>query len=281
MTALPVQFTTPPAPDPDDPVADLYRFDQVAPLADSVGTDEIEAYRQLGFLAVRDVYDARTVESTLDGLAGAAAKPDQVLVEYEAWADPQAFRGERLLDGLRKLMWFVPHDARLQAAAEHPKVLQVVRSLLGGEPVLFQDMALLKPPGGGREKPWHQDHAFFDLDPGEPIVGVWIALDDATVANGAMHVVPGSHREGPVVHFTRRDLQICDTWVQTHRDTVVPLPSGSALFFDGLMHHGTPPNRTNTRRRAVQFHYVRADARHVGAEEHLRLFGAEAHGASC
>lgn len=281
MVALPAEFLAPPDPDPADPVAGLYRFDQVAPLADQVGPAEIAAFRELGFLAVHDLYDAATVAATLAGLAAVARRPEGTLIEYEAWADAERFRGEAILDGLRKLMTFVERDDRLLAAASHPALLAVVRQMLGGEPQLFQDMALLKPPGGGREKPWHQDHAFFDLDPAEPIVGVWIALDDATAANGAMHIMPGSHRDGPVLHFKRRDLQICDTWVQTHRDTVVPLPSGSALFFDGLMHHGTPPNHTNTRRRAVQFHYVRADAKHIGPDDHERLFGAESSGATC
>jgi phytanoyl-CoA hydroxylase len=123
---------------------------------------------------------------------------------------------------------------------------------------MFQDMALLKPPGGGREKPWHQDNAYFDIEPGTPIVGVWIALDPATAENGCMHVVPGSHREGPMVHFRRRDWQICDDQVDGGRGTMIPLPAGGALFFDGLIHHGTSANRTSRRRRAVQLHYVPA-----------------------
>ena len=53
----------------------------------------------------------------------------------------------------------------------------VVRRIIGEEPMLFQDMALLKPPRVGREKPWHQDHAYFDLELRTRVVGVWIALD--------------------------------------------------------------------------------------------------------
>lgn len=281
MTVLPAEFTTPPRIDDSDPLAGLYRFDQVAPLAESVGAAEIAAYRQDGFLAVRDVYDSATIRSTVDGLAAVARMPDKVVVEYEKWAAAGEFDGERVLDGLRKLMTFVEYDERLLAAARHPAVLDTVRALLGAEPALYQDMALLKPPGGGREKPWHQDHAYFDLALDEPVVGAWIALDDATARNGAMHVLPGSHRAGPVVHFRRRDLQICDSWVAGELDTVVPLPPGGALYFDGFMHHGTPPNHTGARRRAIQFHFVRADARRIGASEHLATFGPESQGATC
>ena len=81
-------------------------------------------------------------------------------------------------------------------------------------PVLFQEMALLKPPKG-REKPWHQDCAYFNYPLGTTIIGVWIALDHADANNGCLHILPGTHREGPVNHFKRRDWQICDTDVQS------------------------------------------------------------------
>jgi len=134
-------------------------------------------------------------------------------------------------------------------------------------------MALIKPPDGGSEKPWHQDKAYFDVALDAPVVGVWIALDEATAENGCMHVVPGSHRGGPVVHFDRRDWQICDTDVQVDEDVMVPLAPGGALLFDGLVHHGTPPNRSEARRRALQFHYTAADAEWVeGGQD---AFGSE------
>ena len=108
-------------------------------------------------------------------------------------------------------------------------------------PVLFQDMALLKPPGG-REKPWHQDCAYFNYPLGTTIIGVWIALDHADANNGCLHILPGTHREGPVNHFKRRDWQICDTDVQTERDVVVPLAPGGCLLWHGMTHHGSPTN---------------------------------------
>ncbi|MFF2847565.1 phytanoyl-CoA dioxygenase family protein [Streptomyces sp. NPDC058001] len=177
-------------------------------------------------------------------------------MDFEEWALPEGRDRDELMDGVSKLQSFCAHEPRLAELARHPAILATVARFLDAEPVLLQDMALLKPPGGGREKPWHQDKAFFDIPLGTPVVGVWIALDEATIGNGCMHLLPGTHAEGPVVHFARRDFQICDTQVQTHRDTAVPLPPGGALFFDGLLHHGTPPNLTSTRRRAVQLHYV-------------------------
>jgi len=158
---------------------------------------------------------------------------------------------------VRKLMGFTKHEPRLDALASAAGLLGIVQRLLAGrEPRMFQDMALLKPPRG-REKPWHQDNAYFDIAADEPVVGVWIALDAATPANGCMHLVPGSHRAGPTVHFKRRDWQLCDTEVRGKAIVACPLRPGGLLLFNGLTWHGTPANDTDQRRRALQFHYAR------------------------
>lgn len=81
----------------------------------------------------------------------------------------------------------------IKALAEHPLLLDVITRLLGEEPKMFQNMGLIKPPHLGREKPWHQDKAYFEYPVALPVVGVWIALDEATVANGCMHVQPQGH----------------------------------------------------------------------------------------
>lgn len=276
---LPTEATTYPE--------DLYRFDRPGRYLDTVdqiGDAEAEQFADLGYLAVRRLLTPDEVTDVLDGLAHVLAEPGQAAVEYEAWAADRvaAASGDERLDLIRKFMSFVQEDARLTALAKHPSILSVVRRLCGSEDVtMMQDMALLKPPGGGREKPWHQDNAYFTLEPGTPIVGVWIALDEATAENGCMHILPGTHREGPVVHFLRRDWQVCDDEVDRNRDTMIPLEPGGALFFHGLLQHGTPANRTSRRRRAVQLHYVPAGTPDIPDQRRLDIFGSEGKGVTC
>ena len=112
-------------------------------------------------------------------------------------------------------------------------------------------------------------------------MGVWIALDDATVENGCMHVLPGSHKEGAVVHFKRRDWQICDTDILGQSITAVPLKAGGLMFFDGLLQHGTPHNPTTQRRRALQFHYCAKDAKWTDEDARLAVFGSEGKDVTC
>ncbi|HLV33518.1 MAG TPA: phytanoyl-CoA dioxygenase family protein, partial [Spirillospora sp.] len=189
---------------------------------------------------------------------------------------------EQRQDYVRKLAWFVGFEPRLKALSHHPKLLALLERIIGEKAGLFQDMALLKPPLIGREKPWHQDFAYFNLPLGTPVVGVWVALDEAMIENGCMHVIPCSHREGPVVHFQRRDWQICDTDVQVARSVAIPLKPGGILLFDGLLHHGTPPSQSTRRRRAVQYHYKPASvAPYADSTERLRVFGPEGKDVYC
>jgi len=146
---------------------------------------------------------------------------------------------------------------------------------------MVQDMALLKPPFHGSEKPWHQDTAYFDWTPLGGIIGVWIALDAATVENGCMQVIPGTHLAGPTPHYHLRDCQIADERVQVDRAVVVPLQPGGVLFFSGLIHHGTPPNASGDRRRALQFHYAAANCRNMTIKEHAALFNEGGAYAGC
>ncbi|HEY8743993.1 MAG TPA: phytanoyl-CoA dioxygenase family protein [Chloroflexota bacterium] len=214
---------------------------------------------------------------------GDGKHPDFRHIQFEAGARSRlgSLSVDEKQDAVRKIFRFVDDEPRLRAVAEHPAILAVVRRLLGAEPVLFEDKALIKPPRIGREKPWHQDHAYWNLPLDTPVVTVWIALDPATVANGCMLVIPGSNREGPVVHFNRRDWQICDTEVGVNRAVAAPLAPGGCLFFNSYLQHGTPANRSPQRRRALQFVYIPAGAARITQGERLAVFGSEGKDVTC
>ncbi len=261
--------------------ADLYGSGTLAsyvPDLATIGDVDIAWYREQGYLAVESAVSPERVSDALAGLSAVLHDPRGAQIQLEHSADD----GPPTLDTVRKFMGFAGSDSRLHALAYDESILATVRRLLGApDVVMMQDMALLKPPGGGREKPWHQDKAFFNLATDTPIVGVWIALDPARLDNGCMHIKPGSHRAGPVVHFRRRDWQICDSHVDRANEVTVPLAPGGALFFDGLIQHGTPENGTNTRRRALQFHYRTAVATEISEAQRMAVFGSEGKNVTC
>jgi phytanoyl-CoA hydroxylase len=273
---------------PGEYAPDLYRCERVASGVGSwaeVDAEALDRFAREGFLVVERAYPREMVAAALQALLDLVAGSDPSFrgVQYEAGARGrlEGLAPEQRLDLVRKFWMFVGHDARLRAMAEYPPLLDALQRIMGDRPVLFQDQAMCKPPRVGREKPWHQDNAYFNLDPGTCVVGAWIALDPATPENGCMHVIPGSHLQGPVVHFRRRDWQICDAHVAVEQDVVVPLPPGGCLLFHGLLHHGTPANRSPERRRALQFHYRPAGAREIRPEERMAVFGSEGKDVSC
>lgn len=273
---------------PQTYAADLYAPQAVAETVhnwDVIGERELAQYNELGYLAVENAFTPAEVAAMKDGLAdlvmGRVAGFDSVEFERGAQEILPTLSLDERQDAVRKLMWFTPHEARLRATAEHPRLIALLTRLLDAPPQMFQDMALFKPPHIGREKPWHQDHAYFNLPEGTHVVGVWIALDEATLENGCMHFLPGGHKDGPVTHFNRRDWQICDTDILGKPVTAAPLPPGGALIFNGLLPHGTPHNRSGARRRAVQFHYHAQDVAQTTVEERMRIFGSEGRNVSC
>lgn len=268
---------------------DLYAWTSLAQGIDGfdqVTDDHIAQFHDQGYLVVNNAFTPNEVQDAIDGLlhllSGKETEYKNVMFEKKArGAALDALSPEQRQDYVRKFMWFVDYDARLNAMATHPKLINLATRLIGEAPALFQDMALLKPPKIGREKPWHQDHAYFDLPLTTTVVGVWIALDEATTENGCMVIYPNSHKAGPVVHFQRRDWQICDTFGRQQEVVAVPLKPGGALFFHSLIQHGTPANNSTLRRRAVQFHYAPASAKKTVQEERLAIFGSEGKDVTC
>merc|ERR1712187_96803 len=104
--------------------------------------------------------------------------------------------------------------------------------------------------------------------------------------SGAMHVLPAPLSElQPVVHFSRRDWQICDDEVLSGRRPclAVPLHLGGTLLFSTMLPHGTPTNTSSNPRYAVQFHFIpTCFTERLSGAERKAVFGEESTpGISC
>ena len=289
QTATSVVFD--PGAEPHDPA--LYEPHAIIkPLASPARFDEeaLAAYHRDGFVAVEGVFGPAEVKTAIAALNDLIDRKvpghpaDMLYFESGANRDLDTMTAEARRAAVRKVFRFCKHEPRLDALSRHPNIITIVERILRGPSQMTQDMALLKPPRLGREKPWHQDHAYFDIALEAPIVGVWIALDEATVENGCMHALRRWHQRGPITHFKKRDWQICDTDMlgpAQNACVALPLKPGGAMFFSSLLPHGTPTNHSSLLRRAVQFHYARADAPGIPAEQRMATFGSEGKNVSC
>jgi len=271
----------------NEPIATrLYRYDRVHPALPNLGAfseAHVHQFQELGFVAVENVFTDKEIEDAKEALRFliGGGNPAYQGAELEEYAKTKNLMPDEKELYVRKVMYFVDHDVRLKHMCEHPSLMSIVERLLGSKTRMIQDMALMKPPHVGREKPWHQDNAYFMHEPVEAVMGTWTALDEATPENGCMHVIPGTHREGPRPHYHDRDCQLPDDEIDVDRDVVVPLRPGGVLFFSSLLHHGTPPNTSASRRRALQFHYARVDCQKIGPERHAEIFRDKIGSAGC
>ncbi len=100
--------------------------------------------------------------------------------------------------------------------------------------------------------------------PTRSLVGAWVAIDDATVENGCLWVLPGSHRSGYLYPLRPHERpEESDTAPESYGfdDTAelpVELEAGSVLFFNGYLLHRSKPNRSDGFRRTFVGHYLNA-----------------------
>jgi 2-oxoglutarate-dependent dioxygenase len=169
-------------------------------------------------------------------------------------------RGKPLEYGLLQKvdLW---HDEPVFAnLVARPDVVDRVEALLGGPVRLFRDHAFYKPAGKGEASNLvlHQDNRYWHLEPAAAVT-IWVALDDATVANGCVHYVLGSHRRGRIEHERTDPDSVLVEAVTDEEAVPYPVPAGSALAHHAQVLHGSPPNRTPDPRRAYCIVYMRAD----------------------
>lgn len=130
-------------------------------------------------------------------------------------------------------------------------------------PLLAQSMYLFKQPGVGAEIACHQDASFIYTTPSS-VMGFWFALEDATIENGCLRVLPGGHKLGLKSRFIRTESG--DKFVDLHdeafpQDGFVPLEvkKGTLIILDGQLPHLSEANLSETSRHAYTLHIIEGD----------------------
>ena len=136
------------------------------------------------------------------------------------------------------------------------------------DPRLFTEKLNLKRPRVGGPNPWHQDWPYWDFaDDRSRIVTAMLFLDDATLENGTLQVLPGSHQRGPWPTRTDSDafgnLEMDPKNVEGHTPVALEVPAGSVVWFGPLLVHKSEPNRSDKDRRALLYSYQPAGFTHA------------------
>ena len=139
----------------------------------------------------------------------------------------------------------------------------------------FRAMFMNKPAHQGTLLPWHQDRwSHLDRD---PLITVWTALDPATIANGCVEVIPGSHRRGllnpdhPSGFVTEEQAA---SFAPGETGVYLELAAGEGVLLHNWLLHRSATNATDMPRRAFSACYMDSRTQASNHEHYTLLFGA-------
>ncbi len=154
----------------------------------------------------------------------------------------------------------------------HPRILDAVEDVLGPNLLVWSTSFFIKEARDPAYVSWHQDATYWGLS--EPdVVTAWLAFTEATVENGAMRMVPGSHGEQLAHHdtFAPNNLlsrgQEIAVEVDDARGVDILLRAGEMSLHHVRMVHGSPANRSDDRRIGFAIRYIPTYVRQIAGGE--------------
>ena len=217
---------------------------------------DIDSYRHNGFFAIENFLTSDELSTwrnvTEDAVATRLRSQE---FHNQAEAETQNYYA-RVFTQCLKLADIHGPIARLRL---DPKIAEMAATLAGIDGIrLWHDQALFKPPYGNPTG-WHIDDPYWSFSSRDAI-SIWIALDDATLANGCLWYLPGSHKtarfeHAGIGHNLGELFKVYPEWLKI--DPVpAELPAGGAVFHNGLTAHAAGANMTNKPRRAMTCAYM-------------------------
>jgi phytanoyl-CoA dioxygenase PhyH len=148
----------------------------------------------------------------------------------------------------------------------HPRIVAVIKDLLGENVIAWGSHFFCKMPGDGKRVAWHQDSSYWPLTPSMAVTA-WLAIDDASVENACMRYIPGTHHLGHLT-YTLSENDEANVLNQTvpgaenfGEPVNVELAAGEISIHSDLLLHGSEANQSNRRRCGLTLRYCPAIVR--------------------
>ena len=154
-------------------------------------------------------------------------------------------------------------DSVFDEFSRRQEVKELVFDLGLTQPLLLQSMYIFKQPRIGGEVTCHQDATFLYTEPLR-LVGLWFALEDATVENGCLWVIPGGHKIGLKSRFiraaaggTRFEIFDNEPWPEENLQRL-EVKKGTLVVLHPLLPHLSRENTSPRSRHAYTLHVIDA-----------------------
>jgi non-heme Fe2+,alpha-ketoglutarate-dependent halogenase len=166
----------------------------------------------------------------------------------------------------------------------HPAVLDAVEDIIGPDILCWTTNFFIKEPGSPGFVSWHQDAAYWGLEP-EEVVTAWIALTHSNLRSGCMKVMPGTHLESHIPHvdtFHQDNMltrgQEIAVEVDASKAVDLILEPGEISLHDIKLVHGSEPNRSQDRRIGLAIRYLPTHVRQTkGRDSAMLVRGVDRH----
>ena len=226
---------------------------------------QVEQYNTEGYVVVPDFLSTDQVASFLAEMDAVSAgntlaEHDATRMEMEPNQPPDGTQVRRLYEPCGQYEVF-------RQFSDSQKLLDAVAALLGPDLVYHYSKINMKPAGVGSPVEWHQDLSYYPLT-NRGSVSILFYLDDATVDNGCLQVIPRRHRDELLSHSTDGFFQGRVTEAVDESQAVpVPGNAGSVIFMHAMTPHSSIANSSPSPRRTLILSYRRADAFPIYAGE--------------
>ncbi len=217
---------------------------------------DVDFYQQNGYVLARGVFgrdEVAMLQREVDALFGRAEAAGRKTEATWAGGWRESASGgtpaavATRVDSIHNVQ---NHSAEFTRMLVDPRLVDRAAELIGPNVQLHHTKLHNKPPSIGSPFPMHQDYPYFP-HAGNSMIAAMVHLDDATVDNGCMCLMPGSHQRGPIDHQHDGSYYLpLDTW-PLEKATAVEAHAGDVLFFGYCMVHGSYVNRSTRPRRIV------------------------------
>ena len=202
---------------------------------------EVDRYHEDGYV----IPEYRLPEETLQDIR---ANYDRLLTRYPEFRDycPMLLR----------------YDLSFLNYARDPNILDMVAQVIGPDIILWNSSFFAKPAVNGKKTPWHQDGEYWPLRPLATCT-VWLAIDEATVENGCLKFMPGSHKRKELrPHRTNKDpnftlhQELLESEYDDDKAVPLELEAGQMSLHDVYLLHGSEANDSGKPRRGMTMRFM-------------------------
>ncbi|MCS6776997.1 MAG: phytanoyl-CoA dioxygenase family protein [Chloroherpetonaceae bacterium] len=218
-----------------------------------ISPEQHQQYEERGFFVLEDLFTATDLEPLL-----AVLEKHHAL--HEARLQQTGTEGISRAGEIAFTAHIARNDPTVLAFCRRPEFIAITTQLLGPDVDLYWDQTVFKGPEGQHQFPWHQDDGYTPVTP-SPYLTLWLALNDATVENGCVWVLPGSHRLGLLPHKPGPTGLTCYPLDAPDQGVPVPVRAGSVVVFQSLTVHKSGTNRSSGMRKAYIIQYAQAGLR--------------------